>query len=315
MSDSSLQSIVSLIGHPVAGNPSQFLFERAFSHHDLDWRFLTLDVESDDLPDAVSGMKALGFHGGCLAPPFATEAIARLDRLDPIAEIAGAADAFLRDGDDFVGFFAEAQAVVDLLAREKPLKGGHAIILGGGPFAKAAALLMGSEQAARVSIVNSDVDMPNAFLEAATAAHPETEFDIRFMAEESDPGNASDTDADAEPKKIPTKHSAPDYRILDGLVVPAPHVGFLLNTMTSTAHDEPLPSGHPTQFDLDDLEGTPVFADVGLGTSRKATNNVQPTIQALDILVERVIVIFRTWTGFEPDASVLRDAAEEFFEF
>ncbi|MGH9413005.1 MAG: hypothetical protein ACRD0Y_04620, partial [Terriglobales bacterium] len=54
---SSLQEICALLGQPVAGNPTQYMMEKAFAHHGLEWRYLTLEVAPDDLPDAVRGMR------------------------------------------------------------------------------------------------------------------------------------------------------------------------------------------------------------------------------------------------------------------
>ncbi|MBT3891830.1 MAG: shikimate dehydrogenase, partial [Planctomycetaceae bacterium] len=37
------------MGNPVAGNPSQFMMERAFAAGNLDWRYLTLQVPEGNL--------------------------------------------------------------------------------------------------------------------------------------------------------------------------------------------------------------------------------------------------------------------------
>ena len=53
--DSTLQPIVCCMGQPVAGNPTQFMMERAFAAAGLEWRYLTLEVPPDRLGDAVRG--------------------------------------------------------------------------------------------------------------------------------------------------------------------------------------------------------------------------------------------------------------------
>ena len=40
----SIQEIVSCMGQPVAGNPTQYMMEKAFVRAGLDWRYLTLEV-------------------------------------------------------------------------------------------------------------------------------------------------------------------------------------------------------------------------------------------------------------------------------
>ena len=47
--DSFLPEICALFGQPVAGNPMQFMMERAFEKHGLDWRYLSFEVAPDAL--------------------------------------------------------------------------------------------------------------------------------------------------------------------------------------------------------------------------------------------------------------------------
>ena len=58
------QPILALVGNPVAGNPTQYMMEKAFAQHGLDCRFLTLEVAPDDLGDAVRGMRRWASWGG-----------------------------------------------------------------------------------------------------------------------------------------------------------------------------------------------------------------------------------------------------------
>ena len=53
MSSLSIQPILALLAQAVGGNPTQYMFEKAFAHHELDWRYLSLDVVPEDLANAV----------------------------------------------------------------------------------------------------------------------------------------------------------------------------------------------------------------------------------------------------------------------
>ena len=81
MPDSHLQTIVCCLGQPVAGNPTQFMIERAFRAARLDWRYLTLEVSPENLAAAVAGMRALGFKGGNITIPHKVAVIEHLDGL------------------------------------------------------------------------------------------------------------------------------------------------------------------------------------------------------------------------------------------
>ena len=62
MADKPIQELVSCMGQPVAGNPTQFMMERAFEDCELDWRYLTLEVPAENLKDAMAGFRAMGLR-------------------------------------------------------------------------------------------------------------------------------------------------------------------------------------------------------------------------------------------------------------
>jgi shikimate dehydrogenase len=84
-----IQPVVACLGFPVAGNPSQFVMERAVAQLGLDWRFVTLQVEPSQFDQAASGIRALGFAGSIFFPPFVQRALPFCDDLTSSAEISG----------------------------------------------------------------------------------------------------------------------------------------------------------------------------------------------------------------------------------
>ena len=80
MSNATLQPILAVLGHGLSANPSQYMLEKAFAHHQLDWRYLSLDVAPEHLADAVRGMRAMGFRGGNCAEPHKQAVLEHLDR-------------------------------------------------------------------------------------------------------------------------------------------------------------------------------------------------------------------------------------------
>ena len=57
------QELTAAFGQPIAENPTQAMVEAAYLHHVLDLRYLTIEVASEGLSDAVNGAKAMGFAG------------------------------------------------------------------------------------------------------------------------------------------------------------------------------------------------------------------------------------------------------------
>ncbi len=61
--DGNTEPIIAIIGHPIAGNPSQFAFERALQSLNLEWRVFSFDVPPDKLGRALDGLEVLGVRG------------------------------------------------------------------------------------------------------------------------------------------------------------------------------------------------------------------------------------------------------------
>jgi shikimate dehydrogenase len=103
LADKSIQEIVCVFGQPVAGNPTQYIMEKAFAKAGLDWRYLTLEVAPLDLADAVRGLRAMGFRGCNLTIPHKVAVLRHLNRLSDAAQLMGAVNCVNRQGDELVG--------------------------------------------------------------------------------------------------------------------------------------------------------------------------------------------------------------------
>jgi len=61
--DGITEPVLLILGHPIAGNPSQFALERAFDAMRMPWRVLSCDVPAERVDDAIAGAEVLGFRG------------------------------------------------------------------------------------------------------------------------------------------------------------------------------------------------------------------------------------------------------------
>lgn len=73
MDDSPIQTALCVIGHPIGGNPTQFVAMRALAALGLDWQFVSFDVEPARINQAIVGIESLGFRGAMIASPYQTE--------------------------------------------------------------------------------------------------------------------------------------------------------------------------------------------------------------------------------------------------
>ena len=89
MVNQSLQEICTCMGQPVAGNPTQYMMEKAFERAGLDWRYLTLEIPPANLAAAMGGFRAMGFRGGNFTIPHKVAVIQFLDDLSEAARLMG----------------------------------------------------------------------------------------------------------------------------------------------------------------------------------------------------------------------------------
>jgi len=57
------EPVVAVIGHPIAGNPTQFALENGFAHAGVECRVLSFDLADEQLVSGLVGMEALNFRG------------------------------------------------------------------------------------------------------------------------------------------------------------------------------------------------------------------------------------------------------------
>ncbi len=66
--DRTTEPVIAVLGHPIAGNATQFALERAFATMQIDWRVLSFDVEPSKLHLALDGLDVLGVEGVLIDP-------------------------------------------------------------------------------------------------------------------------------------------------------------------------------------------------------------------------------------------------------
>ena len=67
------------IGSPVVGNPTQHMMETAFDALGYSGRYLTIEVDPDELEPSIWGLLAMQFSGGNVTAPFKQEVLTYLD--------------------------------------------------------------------------------------------------------------------------------------------------------------------------------------------------------------------------------------------
>jgi shikimate dehydrogenase len=278
---SQLQEICACLGQPVAGNPTQYMMERAFAHHRLDWRYLTLEVAPEQLGDAIRGLRALGFRGANITKPHKCEVIQYLDGASEAAALMGAVNCINRDGDRLIGENTDGKGFVQSLRSVSDPAGKRVVILGAGGAARAIAVELALSGAAAITVVNRTAmpgqELANLLSEklklSATVAAWEGDYDV--------------------PEGTDVLINATSIGLFD------PYTRVPINTET--------------------LRSPMVVADVIFNPPdtrllREARQRGCTVLDGLGMLVNQAVIGFKIWTGIEPEAAVMREALEEFLE-
>jgi shikimate dehydrogenase len=152
------QELVGVFGQPVAENPTQAMIEAAFRHHELDWRYLTIEVAPEDLAAAVAGARAMGFRGFHCTIPHKVAVVPYLDGLGMSAELIGAVNTVVNRNGELVGENTDGRGFVDVLRRRLDPSGSSVVLLGAGGAARAIAVELALAGAGELTIVNRSED-------------------------------------------------------------------------------------------------------------------------------------------------------------
>lgn len=276
-----IPQIVCCFGQPVAGNPTQFMMERAFAAAGLEWRYLTLEVPPEGLADAVRGLRAMGFRGGNLTIPHKVAVIPLLDRLTAAADMMGAVNCMIREGKELIGENTDGKGFVESLKPVVDPTGKRVVLLGAGGAARAVAIETALAGAAQLTIVNRSLERGDAL---AKLVQDKTGVPTTFVAWQGDYAAPGDVDV-------------------------------LINCTSIGLND---PSGR-VPVDFNTVPPSCVVADVVFNPAetqflKAAKARGCKTLDGLGMLVNQGAIAFRTWTGVEPNRAVMRDAVEEFLE-
>ena len=281
MTVSSLQEFVCCLGQPVAGNPTQYMMEKAFAAARLDWRYLTCEVPPEKLPDAMRGLRALGFKGANFTIPHKVAVVPFLDALSPAAEVMGAVNCMNRVDGKLIGENTDGKGFYQSLREACDPAGLNIVVVGAGGAARAIAVELALAGAGELTIVNRSAERGRALVDLlAQRTGAKAEF-VPWVGEFAIPDTAA-------------------------IVINATSIGLGdASARVSVAVDSLRP---------DLIVADVVFNPPQTWLIRNAADRGCRTIDGLGMLVNQAVISFKIWTGVTPDAGVMRDALEEFLE-
>jgi len=143
-----------MLGHPVAENPIDCMFDAVYSHYGLSWQFWKCDVASEkELGPALAGVRALGFAGACITVPYKVAAIPYLDEADADVRAIGAVNWVTIKEGRLIGHNNDGKGVVKAIRKVTPIAGKRVTMLGAGGAGRAMAVELAWAGAAHMTII------------------------------------------------------------------------------------------------------------------------------------------------------------------
>jgi shikimate dehydrogenase len=148
--------LVGVLGFPVAENPTCVMQEAAFAALGLPWRYLTMEVKPESLPEAIRGARALGMMGVNLTIPHKVAVMPLLDEISRDAGIIGAVNTVRRVGDKLIGENTDGKGFLRGVREEAGIdpRGKNILVLGAGGAARAITVELALAGAGRITIWN-----------------------------------------------------------------------------------------------------------------------------------------------------------------
>ena len=281
MGESPLQQIVCCMGQPVAGNPTQFMMERAFAAAGLDWRYLTLEVSPQNLPDAIRGLRAMGFAGANFTIPHKVAVVPHLDELSPAAEMMGAVNCVHRVDDRLIGENTDGKGFLQSLREKVDPAGKQIVLFGAGGAARAIAVELALAEAAHIKIINRTAERGQPLAQLL----------------------------------LDRTRTPAEFIPWEGLFALPPETGVVINaTSIGMGDHSQRVAVDPSTFLPHMIAADVVFNPPSTQFLREASAHGCKTIDGLGMLVNQGIISFKIWTSVVPDAQVMREALEEYLE-
>ncbi|MGR8981566.1 MAG: shikimate dehydrogenase family protein [Gammaproteobacteria bacterium] len=264
--------MTAMLGHPVAENPIDRMFDAVYAHYGLHWQFWKCDVTSEDkIAAAIAGIKALGFAGACITVPYKVVSIPHLDEVDDDVRAIGAANYMtIKDG-RLIGHNNDGKGVVKAIQKVTTIKGKRIVMLGAGGAGRAMAVELAWAGASRLTLITRRESQGTEVAHTVTRASGVPAEWVQWTGEVMVPEGTQ-------------------------ILMNATHLG-------AAPEQESVPINWETVSR--DITVVDVITNPRITPFLKAARDKGcPIVDGVEMLVELAMQIFEEWTGIKPDEDI-----------
>ncbi|MGV3485412.1 MAG: hypothetical protein ACO1RT_13420 [Planctomycetaceae bacterium] len=321
MDDSPIQTSLCVIGHPIGGNPTQFVALRALAALGLDWQFMSFDVDPLRVENAIAGIDSLGFCGAIIAAPYQTRVAEILARVagEVAADPAGALWHDCLHRDDLGQLRARnvsAEALQSVIQSHSQSTGHlleHCLWVGEETNRSSHSQPFHSVLPEYRSLVTGTKVVPWPEADTGASAQqvaPEAPAGEPSVQDTAGVESSPEIDAATDRSFIEALESAPTLVLWDMENKPSKKAVSKSSPLAPDAAfvAELLPRLHPGSLVID-LAGTSDAWQVGRAEAGEPSLAV---INQMELEVMRLGLAIQHWTGHRPNLDLMREAIEEY---
>ena len=275
----SQKQLTCMIGHPVAENPIDRMFDAVFAHYGLNWQFWKSDVHTEsDLSAALAGIRALGFAGACITVPYKVSSIPWLDEIDDEVRAIGAANYLTIQDGRLIGHNNDGKGVVKAIQKITDVRNKRVMMLGAGGAGRAMAVELAWAGAAQLTLVTRRASQGNEVARRVTEA-----------------------------SGVPCH-----YQPWTGMVQVPPETDILLNA----THLGCAPALEPVPVNWETVLSSMTVVDVITNPRitpflEAAQSRGCPIVDGVEMLVQLAMQIFEEWTDLKPEEAIFQSAVAQ----
>jgi shikimate dehydrogenase len=273
------KQMTGMLGHPVAENPIDRMFDAVYAHHGLPWQFWKSDIATPaDLALAVAALRPLGYRGIGITVPWKVEVIPLLDAVDDDVRAIGAANYLTIEDGRLIGHNNDGKGVVKAIEKQTPLTGQRVVMLGAGGAGRAMAVELAWAGAAHLTLVTRREEQGREV--AATVTR------------------ASGVPAEWQPWQGSVAVPAGTTLLMN-----ATHLGCAPELEPVPVQWDTVAAGCTVVDVITNPRLTPFLAT--------ARDRGCPIVDGVEMLVQLAMQIFERWTGITPEEAVFQRAVAE----
>jgi len=268
-----------MLGHPVAENPIDRMFDAVYGHYGLPWQFWKNDIATEaDLALAVKALRPLGFRGMGITVPWKVAVIPLLDEVDDDVKAIGAANYLTIENGRLIGHNNDGKGVVKAIEKVTPLAGQRVVMLGAGGAGRAMAVELAWAGVAQLTLVTRRQEQGEEVAATVTRASGVPAVWQPWQGEVAVPAGTT-------------------------LLMNATHLGCAPKL-------EPVPlqwaTVDPTCTVVDVITNPRITPFLATARERGC-----PVVDGVEMLVQLAMQIFQRWTGITPEEAVFQRAVAE----